>query len=686
MAGVPSALRTSSSISARVGSRVVGHPASAAVMSSSDEYIAFAPPPSQPLRSLLLWLAPLGAAALLGAVAALYAVPAAAPAAAAATAAAAAAPAAASDAVVLPTGVLAADTCHSELLPHKLAVKHVTPRGLQMERGGCWMFAAVALLEHSYRTQGLARGWLHGSEYLKMSEQAFGVAVLDACRAAAAAGSHACVFDGDAIYTGNSTEGGEVPAVYYLSRALASTAALPWSVCPYTPMSGSDRECAGLGEAQRVSPLRFEVRRMSTIYERLDLKRALLRDGRVLALSMPMANVRYLLPCTARNAHNPVACGMNTSVLDGQKTAAVCEPCPLERAFVGVECCVASDREMHTMGGEFFFLPDLSLQLEGGHAVAVVGYSDTFQTEHGHTGGWIVKNSWWDGLPPNFAFWNHARGSHSIDYFLQKISDTDEAALCPNTHSPRSWYPCNDLKTCRAPETAMFARASKRVLRLECLDRSPFAKGLCRRGDRYFLKHLEPLGGGLSFGGGLTQACLVYDDPHHDTSDEAGEGAGSVTRRSLEEKEQTRRGLSRERIDPVTNGGDLCTPPLPVDDLAMVFAPVKEEERPNDADVCGYYFMPYAVLDMLGRRFGGWFATDLDVRWSEASYARSTAAAAATAAAATASAASGSDGAHPPSGAAAAAAYAMLDKDTRTQHVPTFAGSPFPTIMRPVSM
>ena len=645
----------------------------------TSEYVAFAPHSSHTLRPWLLWLVPLGAAALLGAVAALYATPVTVTAA----AAVAAAPSTASNAVELPAGMLAADTCANEL-PHKFAVKHVTPRGLQMERGGCWMFAAIALLEHSYRLQGLKRGWLHGSEYLKLSEQAFGVAVLDACRAAAAAGSHACVFDGDAIYTGNSTEGGEVPAVYYLSRALASTAALPWSVCPYTPMKGSDRECAGLAEAQRVSPLHFDVRRMNTIYERLDLKRALLRDGRVLALSMPMANVRYLLPCSAKNAHNPVACGMNTSVLDGQKTVAVCEPCPLERAFVGVECCVASDREMHTMGGEFFFLPDLSLQLEGGHAVAVVGYSDTFQTEHGHTGGWIVKNSWWDGLPPNFAFWNHARGSHSMDYFLQRISDNDERALCPNTHSPRSWYPCNDLKTCRSPETAMFARASKRVLRLECLDRSPFAKGICQRGDRYFLKHLEPLGGGLSFGGGLTQACLVYDDPHHDTSDEEGKGSGSVTRR-LEEQQRPwqRRALSRERIDPVTNGGDLCTPPLPVDDLAMIFTPVKEEERPNDPDVCGFYFMPYAVLDMLGRRFDGWFATDLDVHWSDTSYARSSAAAHATAAhaadAADADAAAGgSDG--------AAAAYEMLYKDTLTQHEPSFSGSPFPTIQRPISV
>ena len=115
----------------------------------------------------------------------------------------------------------------------------------------------------------------------------------------------------------------------------------------------------------------------------------------MLALAMPMANVRYLLPCDARSSRNPAECDPNGG-------GGRCVPCPLERAFVGVSCCVASDREMHTMGGEFFFLPDLSLQLEGGHAVTIVGYSDTFETEHGHVGGWIVKNSWWAAVasPP----------------------------------------------------------------------------------------------------------------------------------------------------------------------------------------------------------------------------------------------------------------------------------------------
>ena len=155
-------------------------------------------------------------------------------------------------------------------------------------------------------------------------------------------------------------------------------------------------------------------------------------------------------------------------------------------------------------------------------------------------------------------------------YFLQTISSNDEAEICPNSHSPRSWYSCADLETCRDPVTAMYARVSRRVLRLVCIDQSPFAPGICEPGDIYYLKHLEPLGGGLAFGGGLTSACLVYDDPTIISSGNSS-GPKGVVRRD-------RRRMPMERIDPVTTAdGDLCTPPLPIDDLAMIFAPVREE-------------------------------------------------------------------------------------------------------------
>ena len=248
-------------------------------------------------------------------------------------------------------------------LPHKLGLALVNPRKLQLERGGCWAFTAVGLLEHSYRRQGVARGWLQPDEYLRLSEQAFGVAVLDACRAHPSS----CVFDGDQIASGDSTEGGEVPVLYYL-RALGANAALPWSVCPYTMQAGNDRLCPGLEAARETSPLRFEVRSMSTYYERVDVKAALLSSGRALGLSTTMANVEYRVPCTEESRH---LLGCDPTDLER------CVPCPMEPPFAGLGCCVLSERPMNNLHGEFFGVAPLyvrhsPLRLEGGHAMVCV--------------------------------------------------------------------------------------------------------------------------------------------------------------------------------------------------------------------------------------------------------------------------------------------------------------------------
>ncbi|OWY94550.1 hypothetical protein PHMEG_00035684, partial [Phytophthora megakarya] len=58
--------------------------------------------------------------------------------------------------------------------PTKFAVDYVTPLKTQDERGTCWDFATVGVLENSYRQQGVAHGWLHDDEYMAISEQAYG--------------------------------------------------------------------------------------------------------------------------------------------------------------------------------------------------------------------------------------------------------------------------------------------------------------------------------------------------------------------------------------------------------------------------------------------------------------------------------------------------------------------------------
>ena len=87
----------------------------------------------------------------------------------------------------------------------------VTPISLQLERGTCWVFSAVSIMEHTYRKQGVANGWLKPDEYLRLSEQAFGIAVLDACatitNASCSIGSREIWHDNQLVP--QNTEGGE---------------------------------------------------------------------------------------------------------------------------------------------------------------------------------------------------------------------------------------------------------------------------------------------------------------------------------------------------------------------------------------------------------------------------------------------------------------------------------------------
>ena len=218
----------------------------------------------------------------------------------------------------------------------------------------------------------------------------------------------------------------------------------------------------------------------------------------------------------------------------------------------------------------------------------------------------------WDGLPSGDATCSDptapcaaGRGSHSIDWFTSRISDIEERDRCPNVHSVDSWYACASVAECAQEDTAISARAMRKVLMLRCIDRSPYVRNFCTRGDEYHLKSFTYYGGGLSIG------CFVR----------AGGGAQPP----------------------------LCTPPIWREDASLLFAPglllwrferahplsfkptsltrsllfapVDAETRRDDADVCGFYFLPYRIFRDVAAAYGSTYATDLDIRWPDAAYA-----------------------------------------------------------------
>ena len=183
-------------------------------------------------------------------------------------------------------GVIA--SCHR---PHKFAVDGTTPVELQLARGTCWIFSAVDVLEWTYRAQGVAQGWLEQHDYVRMSEQAFGIAVLEACMQLP--NNQSCDVGNAEVWRGrqlmpSDTDGGDANLLFYL-KSLQQTAALPWSVCPYTSEPGHDHECRGLGEARSTNPLGFTMRSITWLYEREAVKARMLKQQRLMTFSTNMA-------------------------------------------------------------------------------------------------------------------------------------------------------------------------------------------------------------------------------------------------------------------------------------------------------------------------------------------------------------------------------------------------------------
>ena len=454
--------------------------------------------------------------------------------------------------------------------PKKLLLGGLTPPVDQKQRGDCWLFAVSGVLEDSYRRFGVEHGWLHPGEYLQLSRQAFGIAVMRTCAKHPSAMCPAKANEAGPIRWGNTTEGADERMLFFF-RELASKA-LPDSVCAYASTAAGENGCPGMDAALAANPLQFNVTAADMLYDVVDMQRALVDKQHVLTLGTPMVALEYYLPCTAETAPY-YRCNPWGSAAEG------CLPCPLDRAFGGVSCCIAVRRPMVSMRGEWHHRRKM-IQV-GAHAVNVVGYSDTYTDEWGNTGGFIIRNSWSDGL--GTAHGSNGRGSHSAAYYMRDVYDLDEALTCPNPHSPRSWALCKDVAECTNPLTVVQAKVARRPLQLRCTDNSNQVSGVCEVNASYFMANLTEFDSD-----GLFIACFLRSSSAH--SAEAHPAAS------------------------------LCVPPLLIDDLASIFTP-RHIEHLNDPDVCGYNFLPYSTVEAVRSRLGAVVSSDFDIEWSQESYA-----------------------------------------------------------------
>ncbi|KAF4039593.1 hypothetical protein GN244_ATG08238 [Phytophthora infestans] len=454
--------------------------------------------------------------------------------------------------------------------PTKFAVDYVTPLKTQDERGTCWDFATVGVLENRYRQQGIARGWLQEDEYMAISEQAYGAEVLRLCAGPPGSPQQvACLIPGNGIWK-NSTEGGDATLLMYLMNGLKDNI-YPHSICPYYPDDGT--VCTGLtSEKRSTNPLSLNIKRMDTLMDQAAIKRAMLKHRQAMSLTTATPYTTHYYPCIGKVA------GLDRC----SPTSTECTLCPPELSMT--TCCVP---------------------IEYGENYNMNGYNDLYRTKQGYTGGFILKNSWFDGIHPALGP-KHARGSHSLKYWLQEITEWEEASMCPNSYDPENWYQCGNtaavidarrhgdpgmniplpiqrsptvgggVESCLSEETELYARVSLQPLHLRCTD-----PNYCVVSEdyTYFVRNTT------QWGDRMLRMCLF------------------------------------EYNMATKNSTELCLSPMLAQKIAYVLSPVPDEVRENDPDVCGFYFYPYEVQQQYKSKFGNFYVNNFEIEWHAQSYA-----------------------------------------------------------------
>lgn len=476
------------------------------------------------------------------------------------------------------------------------ASPYAPPRYFQKDRGMCWAFSTLGILEESYRQNGVEKGFLKPNQYVRFSEQAYGKAMVEQC----AKHPEACNDLGDFVVDG-STEGGEIYWLYLFPELYSQL--LPNAVCPYieTEDPKTDVECPEYDKAVKTNPIKFKINAMTQKYSGAETREFLMKEKRSMAWSCLIHDAFFYFPCT--DAY--------------WASSALCSPerrkrCPTDK-FYNSEYCAVFTSPMYNPDGEFF--AHGNMYPAGGHGMNVVGFNDNFVTKTGSKGGFIIKNSWEDKTYYDARTSRGVRGSHSIQYWMQQISDWDERKICPNPSNPNNWISCalqdvgptmrhgvqgKHVHTRRAPRDRTGAiKADEIDISATCLN-STYLNNLV---DWYY----QP----SEFRCVDEQYCSK--DPKY--------------RYFLLEAERSVDGwmlkVSMLQYNTATKRQTTVELPYLYDGLIpYIFAPIDSQaERLADSDdLCGFYFWPYDLLDRQVGLFGGFSATHFEIEWDDASY------------------------------------------------------------------
>ncbi|ELP94009.1 hypothetical protein EIN_182360, partial [Entamoeba invadens IP1] len=508
-------------------------------------------------------------------------------------------------------------------LPSSYLSNYQLPRYCQYDRGTCWAFATIGLLEQSYRENGIKKGFLKENEYVRLSPQAYAIDVMNECEKH----KDACP---DKQKLLNSTEGGYVEWLYAFTNLYDKI--LPESACPYAEENEGQWECENKEEKQKKNPLKFNVTNIVTKRTISDIKKLLYKTQKPVGFDSALIIGKYAIP----SADHPMLRAF-VSEIDG------CPDNPNE------ECLYLDQHEMNPDGE--FFIEDNQALSEGGHAMNIVGYNDEFTNKDGSKGAFVVRNSWleaeywpekkqWifhdkeqekkfmtkfaknakadtadkkvkrDDPPPTPR--NYYRGSHSQQYIMQQISEWDERTICPNANNIQNWDSCVNLatgptkygvkkdykeqkkgaaivdeKSACLNETFLneYVANYRRPMEFTCLNQ--FTDELCSQDDidnsRFFLTHKSP----STINPNLVNFCMV-----------------------------------RVNKNDITIQKEFCVNDVPFDYVEFLFMPVQNqmEALKNKEDLCGFNIWPYAYMDKSIKYRGFFDVIHFAITWDDQSY------------------------------------------------------------------
>lgn len=454
------------------------------------------------------------------------------------------------------------------------------PATNQWGRGTCWCWSMLYILETQYREQGIKQGFLKENEYVKFSIQAFAATVGNYCRAHPT--EKVC---GYGKFLKGSTNDNQVEAFPYFLEAIQglNLSLMPDTVCPYVPIPSNvtDFQCDNFAEANKSNPIRFTFKGMTTVYDTRAIKQLLFEKKHPLGIGTPLGTISFTVKCSEDAYKNHPQCVNKVY------------RCPDTE---DEQYCARLEYQGRTKDGTFVTIDSAERQTNfGGHAMNVVGYNDNWRynarissekSVQPAKGTLILHNSW------------RADG-HSVEYLLGERTLENEQTSCPNHRAPENWIPAT--LECATENRDDVHKCSKDILRVrghgltdgvDVLNCTSSDKFYCDSSLQYVLKRRE----------GDSEDVDVYelDSGLHDI----GFIAWS------------------DKVAP----HEVRIKTLPFWALDRYFT-VAGKVVENDPNECGFYALPYQVVENMRRRswdlFDNFKSSDYEVEFAPSSYLRS---------------------------------------------------------------